>query len=79
MNCAACNSHMVHKQGEIELRIGGKLFLEENVSYQQCEECGERVLTPDVSQEIFNKITKKDYKEKQIIVPVIESNTASAV
>ncbi len=70
---------MVNKQGEIELRIGGKLYLVENVSYQECKSCGERVLAPDVSQEIFNKITKKDYKEKQIIVPVIESNTASAV
>ena len=76
MKCAVCNDQMVNKHGEIELRISGKLFLVENVSYQECESCGERVLTPEVSQEIFNKVAQKDYKEKQIIVSVIQSNAA---
>ena len=70
---------MVQRHGEIELRIGGKLFLVENVPYQECLSCGERVLAPDVSQEIFNKITQKEYKEKQIIVPVVEGGTAQAI
>jgi len=33
MKCAACHSKMVKKKGEIELRIGGKLYLVRNVSY----------------------------------------------
>ena len=27
MKCAACNNEMVKKKGEIDLRIGGKLYL----------------------------------------------------
>ena len=79
MKCAVCNDQMVNKHGEVELRISGKLLLVENVSYQECESCGERVLIPEVSQEIFKKVAQKDYKEQQIIVPVIQSNTASAI
>jgi hypothetical protein len=32
-----------------------------------------------VSQEIFDKITKKEYKEKQFFVPVVESSATQAV
>jgi YgiT-type zinc finger domain-containing protein len=79
MECAACQGQMVKRQGEIELRINGKLFLVENAPHQKCLSCGERILSPDVSQEIFDKITKKEYKEKQLVVPVVESSAAQAV
>lgn len=79
MKCAVCHEQMEQRQGQIELRIHGKLYLVENVSYQECPSCGERVLSPDVSQDIFNKIKRKEYKEKHILVPVVEGDTASAV
>lgn len=78
MKCAVCKDKMIQRQDVIELKINGKLFLVENVPYQECLSCGERVLAPDVSQEIFNKITRKEYREKQIIVPVVENITAKA-
>ncbi len=79
MKCTACHEQMVPRHGEIELRISGKLFLVENVPYQECLACGERILAPDVSQDIFDKITKKEYKEKQMVVPVVQGGTAQAV
>lgn len=75
MKCVACHAQMDQKRGQIELRIHGKLFLVENVLYEECPSCGERVLSPEISQDIFDKIVKKDYEEKQIIVPVVEGST----
>lgn len=57
MKCAVCHGKMEKKQGEIELRIHGKLYLVDCVSYQECSYCGERTLSPKISQDI-NKITK---------------------
>ena len=75
MKCAVCHAQTEQKRGEIELRIHGKLFLVENVLYEECPSCGERVLSPEISQDIFNKISQKEYKEKQIVVPVIEGRS----
>lgn len=42
MKCAACHDQMVKKRGEIDLRIGGKLYLVRNVSYEECPACGKK-------------------------------------
>lgn len=70
---------MEQKRGEIELRIHEKLFLVQNVLYEECHSCGERVLSPEISQDIFSKVSQKEYQEKQIVVPVIEGKNAEAV
>ncbi len=75
MKCAVCHAQMEQKRGEIELRIHGKLFLVENVLYEKCPSCGERILSPEISHDIFNKISQKEYEEKQIIVPVVEGKS----
>jgi YgiT-type zinc finger domain-containing protein len=62
--------------GEIELRINGRLFLVENASYQQCPSCGERVLNPETSQEIFHKVRSKQYTQKHVVLPVVQSQVA---
>ena len=56
MKCAACHHEMVAKTGELDLRIGGRLFLVRSVSYEECLSCGERVLSPAVSLDLYNKI-----------------------
>ena len=78
MKCAACHEALEQKHGEIELRIHGKLFLVENVSYYECPTCGERTLSPDVSQCLFEKITKKEYEEKPVTVPVVDGCSTTA-
>jgi len=76
MQCAACRGQMQTKQGEIELRIHGKLYLVENVIFQECTMCGERVLSPQVSKDIFAKVQGHEYKERQVLLPVIECGAA---
>jgi len=78
MKCAACHAQMEQKCGEIELRINGKLYLVENTIYQECPTCGERVLSPELSQTLFYKIKRKEYKEKSILVPIVEGCKATA-
>jgi len=72
MKCAACHHSMVRKRGEIDLRIHGKLYLVENVSYEECPFCGEKVLSPEVSKLLFEKIENKEFVEQTISVPVLD-------
>ena len=79
MKCAACSATMAHKEmGEIELRIGGKLHLVRNVSYEECPSCGERVLAPEVSQTLYDRIKNREYIEQTIKVPVPDGRGAPA-
>jgi YgiT-type zinc finger domain-containing protein len=72
MKCAACNHDMVKKRGEIDLRIGGKLYLVRNVFYEECPSCGEKVLFPEISEILFEKIKNKEFVEQMINVPVLD-------
>ena len=49
---------MVLKKGEINLRVGGKLYLVRNVSYEECPSCGEKVVSPEVAQKLYEKREK---------------------
>mgnify|MGYP001046544267 FL=1 len=72
MKCAACRSDMVRKKGEIDFRIEGKLYLARNVVYEECPSCGERVLSPEISQDLFDKIKKRDFVEEKVKLPILE-------
>ena len=72
MKCAACHHSMVRKKGEIALRISGKLYLVENVFYEECPFCGEKVISPEVSEVLFRKIENQDFVEQTISVPVLD-------
>ncbi|MCD6143767.1 MAG: YgiT-type zinc finger protein [Thermococcus sp.] len=63
---------MVKKKGEIDLRIGGKLYLVKNVFYEECSACGEKVLSPKVSQDLFKKIKNREFIEETIKLPVLD-------
>jgi len=72
MKCAACRNKLVKKKGEFDLRIRGELFLVRNVAYEECSVCGERVLSPEISQALHDKIKKKDFSEEEIKLPVLD-------
>ena len=72
MKCAACHNEMVQKKGEIDLRIEGRLYLVKNVSYEECSACGEEVLSPEVSQALFEKIKNRRFVEETIKIPVLD-------
>jgi YgiT-type zinc finger domain-containing protein len=63
---------MLRKKGEIDLRIRGKLYFVENVFYEECPFCGERVLSPEVSEVLFRKIENQEFVEQTISVPVLD-------
>jgi len=72
MKCAACHDEMVKKKGEIDLRIEGRLYVVRNVFYEECLSCGEKILSPEVSQVLFEKIKNKEFVEQMISVPVLD-------
>ena len=71
MKCAACHHEMIKKSGEIDLRINGRLFIARNVSYEECPSCGEKVISADVSQDLFNKIRNGKFVEEAVKIPVL--------
>lgn len=72
MKCAACEQKMVKRTTELDLRIDDKLYLVNNVSLEECQNCGERVIEPIISEEIFNMIKSHKYDIKTINLPVVE-------
>ena len=72
MKCAACQNKMVKKKGEIDLRVAGKLYIVRNLEYEECPVCGEKVLSPGVSEYLFQKVKKGQFKEETIKVPVLD-------
>ena len=72
MKCAACHNQMVNKKGEIDLRLGGKLYLVRNVSYEECLSCGEKVFSPTVSQDLFEKVKNREFIEETVKIPVLD-------
>ncbi len=72
MKCASCHSEMVHKNGEIDLRIEGRLYLVRNISYDECLSCGEKVLSPKLSQDLFEKIRDGKFVEETVRIPVLD-------
>ncbi len=72
MKCAVCSHDMVKKRGEIDLRIGGRLYIVKNVFYEECPSCGEKVIIPELSEILFEKIKNKEFAEQMINVPVLD-------
>lgn len=72
MKCAACHHEIVRRKGEIDLRIRGKLYLVKNISYEECPVCGEKVLSPEVSQDLYAMIEKGQFVEETIQLPVLD-------
>lgn len=72
MKCATCHANMISKKGEFDLRIKGRLYLVRNTSYQECPSCGEKVLSPDVSQRLYEKIQNGQFKKENISISVLD-------
>ena len=56
MKCAACRYPLIPKKGTVKINLDGKLAPVKNVMYEECPFCGEKVLSPKVSQELFEKL-----------------------
>jgi YgiT-type zinc finger domain-containing protein len=70
--CAVCRIEMIEKRGEMDLRIKGRLYSVTNVSYEECQFCGEKVISPELSKILYKKIQDKDFVEQSIRIPVLD-------
>jgi len=71
MKCAVCNGKMSKKKTQLEMTVKGVLYILEKVPYEECRDCGEKVLSPDISRWIFDQINKKHYYKKSVELPFI--------
>jgi len=39
--------------------------------YEECSSCGEKVLSPKISQELFQKIKNREFVEETVKIPVL--------
>jgi len=73
MTCAACGHTMLSKTGELDLRVHGELFIVRSVAFEECPNCGERVVDPIVSERVYQDITMGRYQRQNINIPVVEA------
>ena len=61
MNCALCNGMLVKKTAPIEFKSKsiGKILVPD-LKFLECEECGDKILTPEESDKAINYISKKE-------------------
>lgn len=69
-DCFYCGGTVEERVIQREIRWRGKLFIIENVPVGVCVQCGEKVLKPEVANDIDQIIQKKKKPEKTIKVPV---------
>ncbi len=72
MKCAACHNKMIKKKGELDLRIKGRLYIVRNATFEECSACGEKVLSPKVSKDLFKKIKNRDFVEQDVKIPILD-------
>lgn len=72
MKCAACHHEMVQKTGEIDLRIEGRLYIAKNVPFEECDACGEKVLPPNIAEDLYEKIERGEFVEEAVKVQILD-------
>lgn len=72
MVCAACQGKMIEKNADLDLRIGGELYIAHNVSFEECINCGERVVAPETSENIYQLIHRKKYRKQRLEIPTLD-------
>jgi YgiT-type zinc finger domain-containing protein len=66
---------MVERDVTLDLRWGGELVVLEQVPAIVCENCGERVFTPDVTRQVQALAPQRHKAVKTIVVPVLSLGT----
>ena len=72
MICAVCRGKMVKKNGDVDLRINGNLYIVHNVTFEECLNCGEKILDPEISEVIYERIHTKQYRKEKVEIPVLD-------
>ena len=66
MKCAICKGILNPIKDKLLITIEGQDILISNIEMLECQNCGERYLTPDTDEKVENLISK--YKQGEISV-----------
>ena len=75
MKCLVCHLGMVERHVALDLRYGGELVVVEEVPATVCENCGERVFTPEVTRQVQTLARQRQKAARTIVVPVLSLRT----
>jgi len=78
MRCRMCQREMEEKSITVDLRIGDKLFVVEEVPAKVCNQCGEKVFTPAVTRKLQNLIKRRRKAPRTVRVPVFSLKRSAA-
>ena len=70
MKCLVCHHDMVERKITLDLRLGEDLMVIEEVPATVCENCGERVFTPEVTRQVQAVAQERKETARIILVPV---------
>jgi YgiT-type zinc finger domain-containing protein len=70
MKCLVCYHDMVERNVTLDLRMGEDLMVIEEVPATVCENCGERVFTPEVTRQVQTVAQERKERSRTIQVPV---------
>jgi len=69
---------MEEKSITVDLRIGDKLFVVEEVPAKVCDHCGEKVFTPTVARKLQNLVKQRRKATRTVKVPVFSLKQSAA-
>jgi YgiT-type zinc finger domain-containing protein len=69
---------MEEKSITVDLRIGDKLFVVEEVPAKVCNHCGEKVFTPAVTRKLQNLVKRPRKAARSLKVPVFSLKQSTA-
>jgi YgiT-type zinc finger domain-containing protein len=67
---------MVERNVTLDLRVGKELVVIEDVPATVCENCGERVFTPEVTRQVQSIAKERKGAARTIVVPVFSLQAA---
>ena len=70
MKCLVCHHDMTEHHVTLDLRYGGELVVIEEVPALVCDNCGERVFTPDVTRQVQERAQQHHKATRTLVVPV---------
>ena len=78
MRCRMCQREMEEKSITVDLRIGDKLFVVEEVPAKVCNQCGEKVFTPAITKKLQNLVKRRRKAPRTLKVPVFSLKRSAA-
>lgn len=76
MKCLVCHHDMKARRVTLDLRLGEELVVIEDVPATVCENCGERVFTPEVTRKVQTVAKERPGMVRTITVPVFSLEAA---